>query len=777
MSQKSVVNKSSAANAKRSVVGKSVEHDSARLHVSGTATYIDDILEPAGTLHIAPGLSNIAKGKIKNIDLSLVEASQGVVRVLTAKDVVGLNDCSPSIGGDPIFAEKVISFHGQIIFAVIAQTRDQARRAVLKAKIEYSEQKPVIDVKDAKKKGGVVLDPFTFEGGDVGASISNAKNRLQGAIRIGGQEHFYLEGQVALAMPQEHDGIHVQSSTQHPTEVQHLIAKMLALPDALVICECRRMGGAFGGKESQASQWACIAALGAYLLKKPCKLRLDRDLDMMATGKRHDFAVSYNVGFDNKGFLSGVDVNFDSRCGYSADLSLGVNDRTMFHSDNCYFYPTFKIHSNRIKTNTVSNTAFRGFGGPQGMVFSERMMDQIAIHLGQDPLEIRRRNFYTKSKNITPYGMRVKDNVIVEIVDRLERSSNYQKRRKSIEKFNAKNKFLKKGIALNPLKFGIAFTLKHLNQAGALLHVYADGSMQINHGGTEMGQGLYTKVSQVVAEEFGVGIEQVRPSATRTEKVPNTTPTAASSGSDLKGMAAKNAALTIKKRMIDFAASHFGVDTKQISFSKGKVNLGNKKITFSELTKLCFLNRIQLSATGYYATPKITWDRDAIEGNPFLYFAYGACCAEVLVDVLTGESRVRRVDILHDTGNSLNPALDIGQIEGGFVQGMGWLTTEELVFDDAGRLRTHAPSTYKIPTCTDVPEDFRVELFQDKGNKEKTIYQSKAVGEPPVMLATSVFSAITHAIASIKPGVVPELNAPATPEAIMKAVNSMQAKS
>ena len=729
---------------KLETVGKALTHDSAVLHVSGTATYVDDILEPEGCLHIAPGLSSIAKGKIKSMDLEAVRKAPGVVRVLTAKDIPGVNDCSPSIGGDPILAEKNILFHGQVLFAVVATSRKAARHAAKLAVIETVEQKPIVRVEQGLRAKKKVLDPLTFKRGDAKKAISKAEHKLSGEMHIGGQEHFYLEGQVSLAVPGEAGALKVHCSTQHPTEVQHLIAKMLKQSDAAITCECRRMGGGFGGKESQAAQWACLAALATHLTGNPCKMRLDRDADMVSTGKRHDFAVAYEVGFDDKGVLSAVDVDFASRCGYSADLSLGVNDRTMFHSDNSYYFPECRIHSQRVFTNTVSNTAFRGFGGPQGMVFAERMMDQIAIKLDEDPLEIRQRNFYAKGKDVTPYGMQVTDNILNEIVDELERTSQYQKRRKEIAKFNAANKYVKRGIALNPVKFGIAFTLKHLNQAGALVHVYTDGSIQVNHGGTEMGQGLYQKVAQVVAEEFGVEITKVRITATTTDKVPNTTPTAASSGSDLNGMAAKKAAVTIRERMIEVAAKLYQAKPSAIRFAGGMVHIGKRRIAFAELAKTCFLERVQLSATGFYATPDITWERDKLSGNPFLYFAYGASCSEVIIDTLTGEMKLLRNDILHDVGASLNPALDIGQIEGGFVQGMGWLTNEELVYDEKGRLRTHAPSTYKIPTCSDIPEDFRVALYKSGGeagaNQAKTIYRSKAVGEPPVMLATSVFS-------------------------------------
>ncbi|MCG6856873.1 MAG: xanthine dehydrogenase molybdopterin binding subunit [Salaquimonas sp.] len=754
-------------------VGKALAHDSAARHVSGSALYIDDLPEPAGLIHLAAGLSPKARGRIKKVDLSAVRSAPGVVAVLTAKDIVGPNECSPSVGGDPIFADERVEFHGQVLFAVAAETRDQARRAVRLAKVEIKEEKPSVSVEQGLAEGGEVLDPYEFRRGDPKKAIKSAKHKVAGSMHVGGQEHFYLEGQISMALPGEGGEMKVICSTQHPSEVQHLVARTLGRPDAMVVCECRRMGGGFGGKESQAGQWACIAAIAAQVTGRPAKMRLDRDDDMMATGKRHDFLVEYQAAHDGKGVLEAVDVDFSGRCGYSADLSLGVNDRTMFHADNSYFYPEVRIHSRRVKTNTVSNTAFRGFGGPQGMVFAERLMDQLAIKLGEDPLTIRKRNFYGRGRDVTPFNMKVTDNILRELVDELEKTSDYQKRRKAIAKFNTSSKFLKKGIALNPVKFGIAFTLIHLNQAGALVHVYTDGSIQVNHGGTEMGQGLYMKVAQVVAETFGVDISRVRITATATDKVPNTTPTAASSGSDLNGMAAQKAALDIRKRMAELAAKLWQGDAKKVRFENGKVIVGSRELEFAEVAKACFLERVQLSASGFFSTPKITWDRPNVAGRPFLYFAYGAACAEVTIDTATGEMKIDRADILHDVGSSLNPAIDIGQIEGGFVQGAGWLTTEELVFHPDGRLTTHAPSTYKIPTAFDVPEDFRVNLWKSKGNKEATIYRSKAVGEPPVMLATSVFSAIFHAVASLKPGAVPALDAPATPEAILKAVEGM----
>ncbi|WP_374332360.1 xanthine dehydrogenase molybdopterin binding subunit [Aestuariivirga sp.] len=752
-------------------VGRTLAHDSAALHVQGSATYVDDMREPEGLVHVYPGFAKDgALGRIKSLDLSAVASAPGVLRVLTAKDVPGLNDCAPVFGGDPILADGRIMFHGQVIFAVVAETREAARRATKLAKIEIAAEKPAVTVEDAlAAKTNDVGEPYQFLRRDPAKALASATHIVSESFRVGGQEHFYLEGQVSLAEPEEHGAMTVHCSTQHPSEVQFLIAHMLHVPAALVTVECRRMGGAFGGKESQAAQWACLAALAARLTGRPAKCRLDRDEDMMLTGKRHDFRVDYRAGFDAKGRVTAVDVDFLARCGYSADLSNAICDRTMFHADNAYFYPAARIATRRLRTNTVSNTAFRGFGGPQGMIFAERLMEVIAIRTGQDPLDVRKANLYGVKGDVTPYGMKVEDNIAPEIIAALEKSSDYRARRKKIAAFNTKSPVLKKGISLTPVKFGISFTLTHLNQAGALVHVYTDGSVHLNHGGTEMGQGLYTKVAQVVAEEFGIAAADVRITATTTGKVPNTSATAASSGADLNGMAAKAAASTIRNRLVDFAAKQWKVPKRSIRFEDGKVLIGNRAMPFGDLARQAHIARISLSSTGYYATPKISWDRPKAKGRPFFYFAYGAACSEVTIDTLTGEMTVDRVDILHDVGRSLNPGLDIGQVEGGFVQGMGWLTTEELVFDDQGRLRTHAPSTYKIPCASDVPADFRVKLFESRGNKEDTIYRSKAVGEPPLMLGISVWTAIFDAVASLKPGAIPQLDAPATPEAILRA--------
>jgi xanthine dehydrogenase large subunit len=759
----------------RPAMGEPLPHDSAERHVAGTAVYVDDIFEPDGTLHLAPGFAPSGTlGRIELLDLDAVSKAPGVVRVLTAADIPGLNDCSPAMGDDPILAGGKIEFHGQVIFAVVAETRDEARRAARLAKIDIVDEPPVLTIEDALTAKSEILPPYQFARGNVASALSASRHRLQCSVEMGGQEHFYLEGQVSLAVPREAGEMVIYCSTQHPTEIQHCVAKMLNCSEAAVVCECRRMGGGFGGKESQAAKWAALAALAARLTGRPAKIRLDRDDDMIMTGKRHDFRIDYEAGFDARGELHAVDVTLNGRCGYSADLSLGVNDRAMFHADNCYFYPATRIFSRRLKTNTVSATAFRGFGGPQGMLFAEQMMDAIARTLRVDPLDVRKRNFYRSHRDTTPYGQRLNDNIIASLVSELERTSSYRSRRKTIAAFNDRNGVLKKGLALTPVKFGISFTLTHLNQAGALLHVFTDGSVQINHAGTEMGQGLYIKVAQVVADEFAIPIERVKITATSTDKVPNTSPTAASSGSDLNGMAAKAAAATVKQRLIDFAAGHFKLPKSKISFAGGEVKIGPKTMTFAELAARAHAARVQLSSTGFYATPTIFWDRAKAQGSPFFYFAYGAACSEVTIDTLTGEMRIDRVDILHDVGRSLNPAVDMGQIEGGFIQGVGWLTTEELVFDVKGRLLTHAPSTYKIPTASDVPADFRVRLWDSKGNRADTIYRSKAVGEPPLMLAISVFCAINDAIASLKPGAVPDLTAPATPEAIMRAVTALR---
>ncbi len=758
-------------------VGAAVPHDSASKHVSGRAVYIDDMPEPPGLLHAFIGLSPHAHARIKSINLSAVTAMPGVAAVMTARDVPGVNDVGPAFMGDPIFADGLVEYHGQSIFAVAATSMALAREAASKAVIEYELLKPILTIDEALEAQSFVLPTQVMKRGDAEAALAKAPLGLSGRIDVGGQEHFYLEGQVAMAIPGEDGDLLVHSSTQHPTEVQHLVARALKLADHSVVCETRRMGGGFGGKESQASLIAVTAALLAQRTGRPVKHRLDRDDDMILTGKRHHCRIDYDVGFGKDGRIQGISFVQSIGCGYSPDLSGAISDRAMFHADNAYYLENVRIVSHRCKTNTVSNTAFRGFGGPQGMMGIEHVVDEIARHLRIDPLVVRKRNFYGKrDRNITPYHMTVEDNIIAEVVAELERDAGYAARRKQVATFNAASPWIKRGLALTPVKFGISFTLTHMNQAGALVHVYTDGSVQLNHGGTEMGQGLYLKVAQIVAAEFGIGLDRVKITATTTAKVPNTSPTAASSGTDLNGKAAQAAARVIKLRMASVAAGEFGVPASAVVFAGGVVSGGGKALTFGEVAKLAHRARVSLSSTGYYSTPKIHYDTKTHQGRPFYYFAYGAALSEVEVDTLTGEYRLRRVDIVHDAGQSLNPAIDLGQVEGGFVQGMGWLTTEELWWDEKGHLRTHAPSTYKIPACGDVPAAFNVSLFKAGRNKEDVVYRSKATGEPPLMLGIAVFQALRDAIAACGDGwSVPRLDAPATPERVLMAIERLRA--
>ena len=756
----------------------SLPHDSAALYVTGQAQFIDDIALPADTVHVALGLSDIAHGIITDMDFSSVLQADGVIGVLTHHDIPGKNDASPVFGDDPIFTSGRIDYHGQAIFAVVAKSAKQARKAALLANITTTSLPPIITIDEALAANNLLQAPKSCVRGDATQALAEAPYHLEGVLRLGGQEHFYLEGQAAIAIPGEMDGMSIFVSSQHPTEIQHKVADALDVPYGKVTVEVRRMGGAFGGKESQANLPAIIAALAAQKTGKPAKCVYDRDEDMRVTGKRHDCKLSYDVGYDETGRILALDLRQALRCGMSFDLSAAVADRAVTHADNAYFIPHIKVTSYMCRTNTPSNTAFRGFGGPQGMAAIERIMDEIAFALGKDPLEVRLLNLYAEADSpdagqLTPYGQPVTDCILRGLMGDLAKTSDYQNRRAAIEAYNKTNPHIRRGIGLTPVKFGISFNKTMLNQAGALVHVYTDGSVHLNHGGTEMGQGLYTKVRQICAHEFGIEARDVHLSPANTGKVPNSSATAASSGTDLNGMAAAKASAEIKARMTAYLAQLYQCDEATIHFNDGHVVVGQDRITFAEAAQLCWQGRISLSSTGFYATPDIYWDADAMQGCPFYYYAYGAAVTEVAIDRVTGETRILKTDILHDAGHSINPALDIGQIEGGFVQGAGWLTSEELVYGADGALQTHAPSTYKIPACSDRPVSMSVKLYESGGNKAETIHRSKAVGEPPFMLSFSVLSALCHALSSTGK-TFPSLHAPATPEAILRCVRDEQ---
>lgn len=769
-----------ATQAGAAVVGRDHVHESAHLHVAGSATYIDDLPELAGTLHAALGLSPVAHGRLKAIDLEALRALPGVVDVITAEHIPGENQCGPIVHDDPILADGSVHYLGQPVFAVIAHSRDAARRAAARAKqfLDIEPLPAVLTVRQAHAAQSYVVPPMhlTRESspGALQRALQGAPQRLNGSFVQGGQEQFYLEGQISYAVPLEDGGMRVHCSTQHPSEMQHLVSHALGIAAHAVLVECRRMGGGFGGKESQSALFACVAAVAARRLGRPVKLRPDRDDDMLITGRRHGFEFDYDIGYDEAGRILAAEVTMICNAGCSADLSPPVMTRAICHFDNAYWLPEVAIHGYCAKTNTQSNTAFRGFGGPQGALIVELILERIAGRLQRDPLEVRRINFYgTQTNNVTPYRQTITDNVIRPLTDELAASAGYAARREAVARFNAGSPLLKRGIALTPLKFGISFNVNHYNQAGALVHVYTDGSVLVNHGGTEMGQGLNTKVAQVVAHELGLPLQRVRCSATDTSKVANTSATAASTGSDLNGKAAQDAARQIRQRLAALVAQVHGVDAATVRFEGGRVRAAGVDLDFVELVGQAYVARVQLWSDGFYATPGLHWDRATLTGRPFYYFAYGAAVSEVIVDTLTGEWKLLRADLLHDAGKSLNPAIDIGQVEGAFIQGMGWLTSEELVWHPkTGALLTHAPSTYKIPTANDVPGIFNTRLY-DNGNVEDSIHRSKAVGEPPLLLPFSVFFAIRNAVASAN-GLNddPPLSAPATPEAILRALNS-----
>ncbi|MES2510433.1 MAG: xanthine dehydrogenase molybdopterin binding subunit [Pseudomonadota bacterium] len=755
--------------------GQSRFHESARAQVAGAATYVDDIPEIKGTLFAAPILSTVAHGRLLGVDGTAALAMPGVRGMVLASDIPGDSTLASFAQDEPVFAKDTVQHVGQVIGLVVADTVMQARRAARKVVCDIEALPAILNVHDAMAAESYVLPPVFVRRGDAAQALENAEHTLTGTLEVGGQEHFYLEGQVAYAVPLEQHQWLVYSSTQHPGEVQHWVSHALGLDNHAVRVECRRMGGGFGGKETQAGHLAVWAAIAAHKLKCPVKLRMDRDDDFMVTGKRHPFAYDYTVGFDREGRLSGLKLTMLANCGFSADLSGPVADRAVFHADNAYFLEDVEIASYRLKTNTQSHTAFRGFGGPQGVIVIEAIMGDIARTLGLDPLDVRGHNLYgVTERNVTHYQMKVEDNILAPLLATLEHSSNYRERRSAIAQWNVSSPVIKRGIAITPVKFGISFTATLFNQAGALVHVYTDGSVQVNHGGTEMGQGLNTKVCQIVADELGVPFEAVLATASDTSKIPNASATAASAGTDLNARAAQYAARNVRDNLAAFVAGLDRCGAGAVQFNCGEVITPTGRRPFNEVVKLAYANRIQLWSDGFYRTPKIHYDKTTLTGRPFYYFAYGAACTEVAIDTLTGESRVLKVDILHDVGTSINPAIDVGQIEGGFVQGMGWLTTEQLVWNDKGYLSTHAPSTYKIPATGDIPEHFKVDLWPEP-NREDNVFGSKAVGEPPFMLAISVYEALRDAVsyATTAGATQPvRLAAPATAENVLRALSS-----
>jgi len=748
-------------------------HESAHLHVQGLASYIDDLPLTEGTLHAAALLSNAASGRILSLDLSAVLASPGVQAVITADDIPGDKLLATFVHDEPVFASERVDHIGQVLGLVLANSHTQARAAAHRAILKVQTEPPLLDARQSQLQQATVLPHVHVSRGHSQAQMEAATHHLHGQLEIGGQEHYYLETQIAYAIPQDNGEWLIHSSTQHPGEVQHWVAHALDLPMHAVRVVCRRMGGGFGGKETQAGHLAVWAALAAKKTGRPVKMRLSREDDFLVTGKRHPFSHDFKAGFDDNGLLLALQSTQWAHCGFSADLSGPVADRAVFHTDNAYFLSDVDIVSHRSKLNTQSHTAFRGFGGPQGMMLIETVMGDMARRLQLDPLDVRLRNLYGQApRNTTPYGMTVEDNILPELMTQLANDCNYRQRRTEIAQWNASHAVIKKGLALTPVKFGISFTATQFNQAGALVSVFTDGSVRINHGGTEMGQGLHTKVCAIVADVLGIPNAQVRISSSDTDKIANASATAASSGTDLNGRAAERAALQVKQNISLCIAKADDCQPEEVVFQQGLVHTTAKPRTFVEAVQFAYSQRVQLWSDGFYATPKIHYDRHTLTGRPFFYFAYGAACSEVAIDTLTGEHKLLRVDILHDVGKSLNPAIDIGQIEGGFVQGLGWLTTEELVWASDGKLLTRGASTYKIPTAADIPEHFNIKLWHE-ANREDTIGGSKAVGEPPFMLAMSVYEALRDAVGQTLGGHTPiQLNTPVTPERVLMALQT-----
>ncbi len=764
--------------------GTDVIHESAHLHVTGGATFTDDMPELAGTLYAAIIKSPVAHGELigDGIDREAILKEHGVVAVYTAKDIPGENNCGPIVHDDPFLAVGKVEFLGQAVAVVVAREMLYAREAAHKAKVLVKELPPILTIDEAMAAQSFVMPAKGITRGNASEAIAKAPRKVKGSTETGQQEQFYMEGQITYAVPREDGQLTLYSSTQHPDGNQREAAAALNLSTNDVEVICRRMGGGFGGKEGNASIFSQSAALAAFKLQKPVKLRVNRDDDMMITGKRHDFRIDYEVGYDDEGRILGADITLLSRCGYSTDYSGPVNDRACLHIDNCYYIPNLKLISHRCKTNTQSATAFRGFGGPQGMFGIETIIEQIANDIGKDPLDVRLLNIYkdpavsgNPATMVTQYGQTIADWVGDKVIDQVASEAQYRNRRDSVNAFNKLNKRRKRGLALVPLKFGISFTATMLNQGGALLNIYMDGSVSVNHGGTEMGQGLNTKMAQVCADGLGIDLSYVRVTGTDTQKVPNASATSASSGADINGAAIMNATAQMRARLAPVVANMLGCQEKDVSFANNMAHGGGKSVQWTAVAKQAWLDRVGLSVAGFYMTPEIKYDFATLTGHAFYYYCYGASVSEVEIDTRTGEWWLKAVDIVHDAGKSINPAIDKGQIEGGYVQGMGWLTMEECIWDKKGKFLTHGPSTYKIPVAGDIPEHFKVTLF-DGSNLKPTPFNSKAVGEPPLMLALSTFFALRDAVsASADHKTVVHMSAPATPEKILMSCEKAKA--
>jgi xanthine dehydrogenase molybdopterin binding subunit len=758
-------------------------HESGHKHVTGEAVYTDD--QPAGALEVWPVCSPHAHARILSRDATAARAIPGIHAVLLAEDVPGENNVGGVKHDEILLANKKVLFHGQIVALVVGQSQEACRAAAEKVVVEYEPLPPILTLEQALAARSFHNTPNYIRRGKVGAALADSPMTLTGVFELQGQEHFYLETQAAWAKPGEDGAMFVSSSTQHPSEVQAVVAHLLKVPANKVVVQSLRMGGGFGGKETQAATPAALAALAAHHTGRPVRVRWNRDQDMMLTGHRHPFLARFKVGFDAEGRLLAARVHLYSNGGWAMDLSQAVTDRALFHLDNAYYIPAVEFRGQVAKTNLSSNTAFRGFGGPQGMVVIEEILDRIARRLGLPPEVVRERNLYhgKGQTNTTHYGLEIGDNRVQTIWHQLKQSSDFARRREALARWNAVHPHRKRGLAITPVKFGISFTVTHLNQAGAFVLIYQDGTVQVNHAGTEMGQGLHTNITAIAARELGIHREDVRVMPTSTDKVPNTSATAASCGTDLNGAAVKNACEVLRARLAPMAARLLKEKTgrapgaNRLVFADGLACDSRRPrttVSFAEVVRKAYMERISLAATGFYATPGIHWDRVAGRGKPFLYFACGASVSEVEVDGFTGMTRVLRADILHDVGDSINGGVNRGQVEGGFVQGMGWLTTEELKWDEQGRLLTHSPDTYKLPAVGDVPQVFNVTLLKNAGQKG-VVYGSKAVGEPPLMLAISVREAIRDAVAAFgPPGAEVPLAVPATCEAIFLAIQGLR---